>query len=47
MTKNITAVGQEKKDFAVKKYTVGLDLGIAGVGIACWTSAETWCSNTN
>lgn len=27
MTKNITAVGQESKDFAVKKYTVGLDLG--------------------
>jgi len=27
MTKNITAVGQETKDFAVRKYTVGLDLG--------------------
>ena len=27
MTKNITAVGQETKGFAMKKYTVGLDLG--------------------
>ena len=27
MTKNITVGGQERKDFVVKKYTVGLDLG--------------------
>jgi len=27
MTKNITVAGQQTRDFAVKKYTVGLDLG--------------------
>jgi hypothetical protein len=47
MTKSITVAERQTRDFAEKKYTVGLDRGDRWSWFACWMNVGMWCSNTN
>ena len=45
MKKISTVVTRQSKNFREQKLTIGLDLGIDGVGIACWMKRGKCCWN--